>query len=120
MPNGDDCAPADPFTLAEPVTVGGVMVDGGSTIGWDDQSPTSGASIRYDILGGELSTLQSVGIGATTCVADDLQAASHVDGRPDPPSGDGYFYLIRARNPCGVAGLGDGREALESLDCAAP
>jgi hypothetical protein len=118
--NGDDCAPADPFTLAEPATVGGVTVDGESAIAWDDQSPTSGASIRYDVLGGDLSALQSVGIGVTTCIADDLEAAAYVDGRPPPPTGDGYFYLIRASNPCAVASLGGGREALETLDCPAP
>ena len=48
------------------------------------------------------------------------QISAYVDGRPTPPTGDGYFYLIRASNPCGVASVGSGRELLQTLDCSVP
>ena len=37
----------------------------------------------------------------------------------NPKSGDGYYYLIRAGNPCssGDLGPGTGREILDALTC---
>jgi hypothetical protein len=117
--NHDDCAPADATTVAEPVTVTELSVAeaAGTTLSWSDQSPQTGSSIRYDVLGGDLSALTATGLDSTACVVGGLEQSSHIDGRQDPPPGDGYFYLIRASNPCGAASLGPGRESLASLDC---
>jgi len=118
--NGDDCAAADATTWAEPATVGDLLWNADVQLSWSDQSPAVGPSVRYDILGGDLSALHSVGISATACVDDGLAAPMYDDPRPDPSPGDGYYYLIRATNPCGVASLGAGRERLEELACPAP
>jgi hypothetical protein len=32
--------------------------------------------------------------------------------------GDGYYYLVRARKPCGNGGFGAGRAAMEALACS--
>ncbi len=120
LPDGDDCAPADPATLVAPSAVLDLTVvhqAGTTTLGWDDQSGTTGPSLRYDLLGGDLSSLAVSGLATTACVVSTLENATHEDLRPDPLAGDGYYYLIRAVNPCGVGDLGAGREALESLVC---
>jgi DNA-binding beta-propeller fold protein YncE len=117
--NTDDCAPADATTQAEASTVEGLVLfnDTVTRLVWDDQRPVTGESLRYDVLGGDLSALLSTGIDATTCIQDGLDVFLYTDVRPDPSSGEGYFYLVRARNPCGVASLGAGRESLTALAC---
>ena len=117
--NGNDCAPADPLTWIAPETVANVAVDSSAptTLVWDDQSAAAGPSMRYEVLGGALSALRVSGVGVAGCVASDLGTASFNDPRPDPPLGDGHFYLIRATNPCGASGLGPGREVLDVLSC---
>ena len=115
--NADDCAPADPATLAEAATVTGLLLSAGSQLAWDDQSATSGSSIRYDLLGGDVSALSAGGLTLSGCVESDLEQATHIDTRPNPSPDDGYYYLIRAANPCGVADMGAGRESLLSLSC---
>ena len=113
--NGDDCAPADADTLEEPSTVSGFVLDKlpGTFLSWDDQSPTTGPSIRYDVLGGDLSSL-----GGPECIEGGLEAPMYTDARPDPPVDDGYYYLIRAVNPCGVGDMGPGKELFEDLVCS--
>jgi hypothetical protein len=81
-------------------------------LSWDDAASASGPSIRYDVLGGALSDLAVSGIaGATACVASDLASPTYLDTRADPLPGDGIFYLVRSKNPCGVG------PPLTSLDC---
>ena len=117
--NADDCAPADAATLDEAATVTGLVIsnDSGTELAWIDQSPFTGTSIRYAVLGGDVSALAATGLATTACVEGDLENATHIDVRADPASGDGYFYLIRATNPCGVADMGAGRESLTGLAC---
>jgi DNA-binding beta-propeller fold protein YncE len=117
--NGDDCAPGDASTRGEASAVADLTVFGPvlTTLDWTDQAPLAGASIRYDLLGGDLSALHARGSDATACLQGDLTVPGHVDARPNPAAGDGYYYLVRARNPCGVASLGPGLEALETLPC---
>ena len=117
--NGDDCAPGDPATLAAPSAVSGFVVGGEvpTVLTWTDQKPVTGTSLRYDVLGGDLSALHASGIEATTCLASGLLGAFYVDTRPAPPAGDGYYYLVRAGNPCGFGDLGPNDAALAAIDC---
>jgi len=57
---------------------------------------------------------------ASSCLVGDLDTAEAEDARPDPPSGDGHSYLVRAENPCFDGTFGVGREALGSLSCTSP
>jgi hypothetical protein len=46
-----------------------------------------------------------------------------IDGRPDPPAGDGYYYLGRAGNGCGNGTFGDGSavpDPRDALDATLP
>ncbi|HEV8375685.1 MAG TPA: hypothetical protein VGR38_05550 [Candidatus Polarisedimenticolia bacterium] len=47
-----------------------------------------------------------------------MSVSGFSDGRPNPPVGDGYYYLTRARNSCADGGFGAGRSSLNSLTCA--
>lgn len=59
-------------------------------------------SARYDVIGGLLSALRSSGtVAAATCVVNDAPGTSTSDPRPNPASGDGYYYLVRGQNVCG-------------------
>lgn len=120
VPNGDDCAAADDTTWALPSTVSGVTLDGAGILSWNDQGPSSGPSMRYDVLGGTLSQLHSIGLAATACIEGEIPTPSYDDPAADPPPGDGVYYLVRAGNACGVAGLGPGRESLDGLLCPLP
>jgi hypothetical protein len=117
--NADDCAPADATTFAVPNTVSNLSLElqPGTHLAWDDQAGTTGPSLRYDILGGPISAFTPEGIGATTCIAAGLAGPTYDDPQPDPPVGEGHYYLVRAANPCDVASLGPDREPLESLTC---
>jgi hypothetical protein len=50
-----------------------------------------------------LSNLSSGSAG--TCLAGDAAARTLTDGAI-PDSGTGFYYLVRASNPCGVGSLG--------------
>jgi hypothetical protein len=87
--------------LANEVT--GLSIDGSTTLTWDEQLD----GITYDVVSGQLSDLvPSGGVGAVTCLVNDAASASHTDTQPDPTTGEGYYYLIRAENACGTGTYG--------------
>ena len=119
--DGDDCAPGDADTWTENGVVTGVTVEanGPTSLTWGEQVTVSGPSVRYDLVSGSVSELRSMGLAAaSSCLAGDLDTAEAA--RPDPPSGDGTFYLLRAENPCFDGTFGVGREALDGLSCTSP
>jgi hypothetical protein len=120
--DGDDCAAGDAQTWLAPTGVDDLLLakTGATSLTWTDQGPSIGPSVRYDVLGGNLSDLDLSGIGNTICFVEDLADATFEDLQADPPAGDGFYYLVRVRNPCGVGEMGAGRESLLTLDCSAP
>jgi hypothetical protein len=117
--DGDDCAPADPGSWAPTVTISDLILEksGVTQLSWGDQSGATGPGIVHDVLGGDLVVLRALGIVATTCVDGLIQVNVYDDPRPDPATGDGYFYLIRAGNGCGAATLGAGRGLADAVIC---
>jgi len=121
--DGDDCAAADPATWAAPPRVSALSLDRGiaTMLSWDESASTSGPSMRYEVLGGDLNELRANGLAsATACLAAGLSEPFYEDARPEPVSGTGVYYITRGRNVCGVGSTGTGREALDGLDCGAP
>jgi hypothetical protein len=123
--NGSDCNPADPTNSGPPVPIEVANVQASPTaplLAWNDQSGVSGPATRYDVAGGGLLALRSsLDLAATTsCLAGDLAPASYDDSRPNPPAGDGYYYLVRAENGCGNGGWGPNRSDLGGLACSSP
>jgi len=116
--NAGDCAPADPSEWGLPGPVTGVQVDPVSHIVWDAQVSPDPAPLTYEVAGGDLSAVPASGFAMAGCLVGDLSAAEWNDARPDPPADDGYYYLVRARKPCGTGGFGPGRETIEALACS--
>jgi hypothetical protein len=119
--NGEDCNAADAGAWAAVFEVTNLSVGSGSPspLSWDGQSAATGPGVIYDVTGGNLLALHASGLAAaTTCVSGSLTISAFDDGRPDPPVGDGYFYLSRAKNSCATGGFGAGRELLDALSCS--
>jgi hypothetical protein len=118
--NGDDCNAADPGAWAPATEVTNLAVGSGfpTPLAWDEQATSDGPGMTYDTAGGSLLALRASGWAAVSCLAGGLATNAFVDSRPDPPVGDGYFYLTRAVNSCAEGGFGPRRDALESLTCA--
>ena len=101
-----------------PAEVSGVEVDDASatTLAWTALP----APVAYDIVSSTLSDLRMNGTSTATCVVNALAGPSFVDGRPDPPIGDGYYYLIRGSNACGPGTYGTnsaGAPRTPTMDC---
>ncbi len=122
----DDCDPNDGGTWDAPHEVGGLSVTKGdsTTLAWDSQDSEIGPATVYDIVTGTLSRLRSDGnFGNANCLAADVPDSPYEDDRTDPSSGDGYYYLVRARNSCGTGSYGpaeDPPRARQDLDGASP
>jgi DNA-binding beta-propeller fold protein YncE len=119
-PNGSDCNPGDDGAWAAPVEISGFTTDGRSPthLAWSEQATATGPGIVYDAVSGALSTLRASGLAAaTSCLASGLTVPSYDDVRPNPPVGDGWFYLARARNSCASGTFGPGREVIDTLVC---
>jgi len=104
VPDSVDCAPSDPSAAVPPVEVTGFVLrqTGATLLNWDAQ----GTGFRYDVVSGTLS-----GLGATPqvppdCFRNNLKDANVPDSRPDPPAGEGIYYLVRAQNRCGLGDYG--------------
>ncbi len=64
-------------------------------------------SPRYDLASGPLSALRADRVATEArCIRQALTLPGVFDTRPDPASGDGYYYLVQARNDCGPSGFG--------------
>jgi agmatine deiminase len=114
-----DCAPADLGAFASPGEVGNVLVLGNKqTLQWDSAAATSGTDTAYDVLRGEVAGFP-VGTGAEVC-ADTSVAVTQYDETEDPDSGEGFYYLIRGVNTCGVGGYGTDSSGAERNSSACP
>ncbi len=73
------------------------QVDGFTTLNWFFQ----GGLFVYDVAGSTLSSLRADGsVVAAACLVDDHLASAWSDPRADPPSGDGFYYLVRSQSAC--------------------
>lgn len=125
-----DCAPADGTAFAQPGTVAGLELQPatGSTgqnetlFRWTAASATAGAGTVHDLLSGSLEGLRSpepfAGAG---CMATSLPGGEYQGPTPALAPGQGAWFLIRARNSCGVGAEQEAtRLPLEQVSCAGP
>jgi hypothetical protein len=102
-----DVAPiGQPICLhTEPSEVAGVHWPGYPTVRmtWEVQP-----GMAYDIAGGMISDLRlHAGTTQAQCLIDDHATPIFTEERPDPPPGDGYYFLIRSVGPCAVSSYGE-------------
>ena len=99
-----DCAPGDVTAFTVPREVSGARFRSGTLLEWNSAVAGSGSGARYDVVRGVLSQLSS-GLGSAACLANDAAARTLSDGATPEP-GTGFYYLVRASNPCGVGSFG--------------
>ena len=100
-----DCASGDPGAFAVPAEVTDLTVDGDDVI-WNEQASSAGDDTVYDLVTGDLSVLLNTGdLSTSQCLANDLSAPTYQDLRT-PVSGDGFYYVARSVNVCGVGTYG--------------
>ncbi len=114
-----DCAPLDPSAFTPPGEVPRVlMLPDESSVDWASQAARSGTGTTHDVLRGMLSGLPVGGAGEA-CVASEAPSPPASD--PDlPPSGAGYWYVVRARNACGIGPYGFLSGGVERVSGACP
>jgi len=103
-----DCGPQDYDVFWAPGEVGGLVLGADlvkDQLGWSTQEYESGQATVYTVARGLLSELP-VGSGASEiCRASALSGTRLVDSSI-PPLADGYWYVLRASNACGVGTYG--------------
>jgi hypothetical protein len=115
-----DCASGDSTVFAAPGESGGLVFgDDGETLGWCSADLTSGTATLYDTLRGAIGEYP-VGTGASeTCLSMGSATPQFTDATPLVTSREGFWYLTRALNDCGIGNWGfesDG-DARVSLVC---
>ncbi len=119
-----DCSPREGGALAPPGEVTNLLLSRGTPSGtaslqWASQDSAVGRDTCYDVATGVSSELSSdQDYSRVSCLADGLADSPYSDGRvPDP--GEGYYYLVRGQNICGVGTWGDSNitpDPRDSLD----
>lgn len=119
-----DCAPNDAGSFALPSGAPRISISSlpPRTVAWDAQTAASGSGTTYDVVTGDLADLGSGGYASACMLRRGLTQPQFVDGRPDPPSGSAYYYLVRGENACGPGSFGSGAESdpRAALDAAPP
>jgi len=104
---GDDCNDTNPMVWIPPVEVTNLFLSAASPtdLSWDSQGVLVGPETTYDLVSGPFSTTPGLDLSSGTC----LQASGgtgYSDIRPDPSEENGFWYLARARNSCGLGTYG--------------
>lgn len=102
-----DCAPADAGAYGAPFEASGLSFAADkATIAWVSIASKTGSGTVYDALVGDLGALRASGtIAAASCLGTATTAVSRLDSAIPAP-GSGFYYLIQARNSCGLGGFG--------------
>jgi len=119
--NACDCAAADGGAYDAPPEVAelGFGADK-TTLAWASLSREAGTGTLYDVITGDLDALRSSGlIAAAYCVGSAGTANSRSDPQV-PAVGTGSYYLIQARNTCGLGGFGAGSDGTPRSHASCP
>jgi hypothetical protein len=84
-----------------------LVCERGDMILWGDR----GRDVKYDLFMGNLAELQVFqSIPDSGCIFPDLTMADPLINTIVPPVGEGYFFLVRETNDCGVGTFEHGEE----------
>jgi serine protease AprX len=119
--NACDCAPADAGAFDVPPEAAGLGFDADkATLTWTSLSLESGTGTLYDVIKGSLDDLRASGdVSAASCLGSASNASSASDPL-DPPAGAGVYYVIQARNACGLSGFGSKSDGTARLHATCP
>jgi len=113
----NDCAPGDPSAYFLPAEAASVSVNGkvSTSVAWS--LPPAGSGTTSDLVSGRINEMRAdLGYTRASCLVNNQPGASYNDVRSDPPSGDGYYYLVRGNNACGRGTFGDSGEVPDARD----
>ena len=78
---------------------------------------TRGTATRYDLVTGSLNLLRTNGtFGGVNCLAAAAAEPPYEDFGAAPSPGEGFFYLLRARNGCGTGTFGNSSQTPDPRD----
>jgi hypothetical protein len=101
-----DCAPDDGGSYALPVEVGTLHLNADkTTVTWPSAAPGAGSGTVHQLLRGDLDELPVGDQPSETCVADAEPGTSAADPLV-PATNQGFWYLVRSRNACGLSTYG--------------
>jgi len=110
-----------PAVWSPPIEVTGLALASGTPtrLAWDSQGPLVGAGVDYDVARGLLTEFPVGAGGSETCVASGLSNPTAED--PEAPGGgQGFWYLVRARDSCGTGTYGYQSNGAERITAACP
>jgi hypothetical protein len=113
---GTDCSDINPLVWSAPSEVANLSVEmaGTTQITWDSQSALAGPGTVYDLISGAFPGDSGFSLLQGAC-AQSGGETTYTPASPDPVTGTGTWYLVRARNTCGVGTYGSSeRDALPS------
>jgi subtilisin family serine protease len=102
-----DCAASDAGAYDVPPEIEGLRLEPDkTTLTWPSLSRQAGNGTVYDAIKGDLAALRASGvIAAASCLGGAGTATSVTDAQV-PQDGEGVYYLVSARNTCGLSGFG--------------
>ena len=115
-----DCAPSNPAAFSIPAEVTHlVLASDKITVKWNSAVPGSGNGTAHQLVRGSLSQLP-VGSGVSESCLGPGTAVATVQDPSTPAAGDGYWYLVRAKNVCGTGTYGHASSGSEEVSVACP
>ena len=115
---GNDCDDTNSLVWSVPGEVAGLVLSATSPADptWDDQNSFAGPGTTYDLVSGLLGGITGIDLVSSTCLQSG-GGTSYLDVRPEPAPGQGYWYLARARNSCGIGTYGSSQRDSLSVSC---
>ncbi len=105
--NACDCAAADGGVYDAPPEGAGLGFGADkTTLTWASLSREAGTGTLYDVITGDLDALRASGVIAAAYCTGSAGTANSISDAQIPAVGAGSYYLIQARNTCGLSGFG--------------
>jgi hypothetical protein len=115
---GNDCDDTNPLVWFVPGEVANLVLTAANPAdpAWDDQGAFVGPGTTYDLVSGPLGGGPGIDFSLSSCLQSG-GGTSYFDFRPDPTPGQGFWFLARARNSCGMGTYGSSQRDSDVPSC---
>jgi subtilisin family serine protease len=116
-----DCAPTDGGAYDAPTEVLDLtFIPDKQTLTWTSLADATGNGTLYDVVKGDLDALRSSGVIASGfCAGPGTTLNARTDAQV-PAEGTGFYYVVQARNTCGLGGFGANGDDVERIHTTCP
>lgn len=115
-----DCAPNDGAAFDGPSEVTGDSFLNKQTYTWTSIAPLTGPAPVYDVARGDIPHLRSSrNFSGATCISSGQSTVNYTD-QQTPAADVAFYYLVRARNSCGIGSYGKNSSGLTRSVTACP